>query len=266
MIKVITANLFKALTGLVILLSACLAIGQNTHSASTHVVFDLDWTLLNTTTSVMAMADPRGVLEFGGKLYRIPEGSIESLARLYQAGVQVSLFSGGDVARNDYAARVLKTKVNQYLIANSIPGLFEFRQVLSLPDLLVVSADPNVRFAERYKKELSRFFDITRTLIVDDIKEFVVRGQEKNMVWLGPTYNDRPRFGLEKIEDPAQKKFSAPSYEEWKRDKLKIVTAVDNILKAMRLAKLKKINLPDAYYLVDPYKAKFAMCGNLFML
>jgi hypothetical protein len=227
-------------------------------------VFDLDWTLLNSTTEVMAKADHHGVIEFEGQLYRIPEGAIESLARLHLEGIQVSLYSGGEPARNNFASQILKNKVNQYLQTQSLPQAFSFEKVLSLPDLLVVSNDPEARFVEKYKKELSRFFDISRTLIVDDMKDFVVKGQEKNMVWLGATYNDRPRFELDNLENPENKKYSAPNFNEWRRDKQKIVIAVNNILKAAALMKRKKISLPDAYYYVDPYKLKFPMCGNLF--
>lgn len=264
-IQLIMRNLLKTLIGLVILLSTCLAFGQSQRSAPLHVVFDLDWTLLNTTTEAMAQADPEGVIEIEGKLYRLPEGTVESLVRLHRAGLQISIFSGGELSRNNQAATFLKNKVNEYLRSHDLPAYFGFQKVLSLPDLYVNSVDPKDRFAERYKKELSRFFDITHTLLVDDIKEFIVKGQERNMVWLGPTYNDRPRYELDKLEDPANKKYSAPTYEEWLRDRKKIVLATDNILKAVELKKKNKMSFPEAYYQVDPYKLKFPICGNLFL-
>lgn len=265
MIRYNLRDLFKVLIGLYILIATCLAFGQGQRSAPIHVVFDLDWTLLNSTTEVMAQADPHGVIEFQGKLYRLPHGTIESLIRLHRAGADISLFSGGEVERNNFAAQYIAAQVNDGLIQLGVRSVFKFAKVLSLPDLLVTSAQPEARFAEKFKKELSRFFDVSKTLLVDDIKEFIVSGQEKNMVWLGPTYNDRPRFELVNLEDVAQKKYSAPDYSEWSRDRLKIVVATDNILKAAQLMRDKKISLPEAYYQVDPFKLKFPMCGNLFL-
>ncbi len=251
-----TANLFKGLFGLWLLLYPCLSFGQG----RLNVVFDLDWTLLNSTTEAMVQAEPSGTFSFEGKWYRIAHGTAESIKKLHEQGIDVSLFSGGGSERNDFAAKIIQQQVNE-LIGNNE---FQFKQVLDLHDLLVVSTDPNARFAEKYKKELSRFFDVERTLIVDDMMAFSVKGQEKNLVWLGKTYNDRPRFELQSSESAEAKAYSAPDFLEWLRDYNKIITAVADILKAKAIMQKSNISLPEAFYRVDPFKNKFPMCGNLF--
>lgn len=251
-----TVNLFKGLLGLWLLLYPCLSFGQE----RLNVVFDLDWTLLNSTTEAMVQAEPQGTFSFEGKLYRIVHGTAEAIKKLHEQGIEVSLFSGGSSARNDFAAKLIQQQVNELLGRNE----FQFKKILDLEDLLIVSTDPNARFAEKFKKELSRFFDIERTLIVDDMIAFSVKGQEKNLVWLGKTYNDRPRFELQNSESAESKAYSAPDFSEWQRDHDKITTAVTDILKAKTLMRKQNISLPEAYYLVDPFKTKFPMCGNLF--
>lgn len=251
-----TVNLFKGLIGLWLLLYPCLSFGQG----RLNVVFDLDWTLLNSTTEAMVQAEPTGTFTFEGKWYRIVHGTAESIKKLHEQGIEVSLFSGGSSERNEFAAKIIQQQVNDLLGSSE----FQFKQILDLHDLLVVSNDPNARFAEKYKKELSRFFDIERTLIVDDMTAFSVNGQEKNLVWLGKTYNDRPRFELQSSESAESKDYSAPDFSEWQRDYHKIITAVTDILRAKSIMQKHNISLPEAFYMVDPFKNKFPMCGNLF--
>lgn len=256
----ITANLFKGFLGLWLLLYPCLSFGQGITNARLQVVFDVDWTLLNSTTEAMIQADPHGTFTFEGKSYRIVHGVAESIVKLHLQGFDVSLFSGGSSERNDFAAALIKKQVNELLEKRD----FKFQLILDLQDLLVVSNDPNARFADKYKKELSRFFDLQKTLIVDDMMGFTVKGQEKNLVWLGKTYNDRPRFDLQNIEAPESKSYSAPDLAEWNRDRNKIISAVNEILKARAIMRTRNITLPEAFFYVDPYKTKFPMCGNLF--
>ncbi|AZZ36103.1 hypothetical protein CIK05_04615 [Bdellovibrio sp. qaytius] len=259
-IKAITANLFKGLLGLWLLLCPCLSFGQGHSNARLGVVFDLDWTLLNSTTQAMVQAEPINTFQYEGKWYRITYGVAQAIKKLHDQGIEVSLFSGGTSERNDFAAKIIEQQVNDLLERRD----FKFKQILDLQDLLVVSQDPQARFADKYKKELSRFFDIEHTLIVDDMMAFSVKGQEKNLVWLGKTYNDRPRFELQNIEALESTVYSAPNYDEWIRDRNKIATAVTDILKAKEIMNQRNISFPDAFYTVDPYKTKFPMCGNLF--
>lgn len=251
-----TVNLFKGLLSLWLMLYPCLSFGQG----PLNVVFDLDWTLLNSTTEAMVQAEPAGTFQFEGHWYRIAYGTAQAIKKLHEQGIEISIFSGGSSARNEFAANLIQLQVNELLENKN----FQFKHVLDLDNLLVVSTDPKARFTEKYKKELSQFFDIERTLLVDDMTGFSVKGQEKNLVWLGKTYKDRPRFDLQDRESAESKAYSAPDLSEWQRDRNKIITAVDYILKAIAIAKRKAISLPEAFYKVDPLKAKFPMCGNLF--
>jgi hypothetical protein len=240
---------------MVLLLGPCLAFGQG---GSINVVFDLDWTLLNKTTPAMVQADPTNTFEFNGEWYRIAHLSVESIVALHKAGIQISIFSGGEMERNQFAAILLEEKIKKHLGDQS----FSFHKILNKNDLLVVNQDPQARFTDRYKKELSRFFNLENTLLVDDIAKFVVPGQEKNMAWLGPTYNDRPRAELQHLEEIKDKAFTAPHILEWLRDRHKIQIVTQQILRAVSIMQAQQITLVEAYAQINPYHAVF--CAHLF--
>jgi hypothetical protein len=151
------------------------------------VVFDVDWTLV----SGVDPGTPVGgaVVEFEGQKYRIGDGVAEALNLLRsRPHARISFFSGGKKARNEAILRkiVLDPKRGTTALDVAYRNLaFE-----DLHDLGGASGSgARVRFAERYRKDLTPFFpDLSRTILVDDVASFAFAGQEANLLWLGTTY------------------------------------------------------------------------------
>lgn len=206
------------------------------------IVFDLDWTLINETTAAMAKQDSQGVFQFEGKLYRISDHTANVLLALHrQPGVRISIFSGGLQERNQFAVKFIydevQRKVMQEKPFQQRSMTFRPYKVLSSQDLTPVSTDPKLRFASRFKKDLGRFFNLESAVLIDDIAEFSMPGQERNMLWIEKTYNDRPRYELVAFENPEDAKYSAPNKEEWQRDRNKLLRVKERILKALQFSR-----------------------------
>lgn len=196
-----------------------------------HVVFDLDWTLINPTSSEMVKMAPLDTFELEGKVYRFSQHMIEVLIALHQEpNVKVSYFSGGTEQRNIFVINLIYEKLKARL------GHDQFKpfKVLSKNHLTEVSKDPSLEFSERFKKDLSLFFDLKSVLLVDDIKNFVPLSQAKNQLWLGKTYNDRPEFNLQYLEKIEEKNFTAPNKSEWIRNRDKLLPIKEILLGAIR--------------------------------
>jgi hypothetical protein len=173
------------------------------------VVFDLDWTLFYplkspSETSVLAGKDS----------YQMADHAIDTLTGLYFRGHRVSLFSGGTRERNQALAAFLQTKIQEQGASD-----FQFYKILNFDDL---SHRPDVpetaSFSKRYMKDLSKInTDLSRVILVDDSDGFAVKGQEKNLFWLGKTYDFKKEY-VENHVDP----YAAPSFEEWKRERNKV--------------------------------------------
>ena len=73
--------------------------------------------------------------------------------------------------------------------------------------------------------------------MVDDIADFTPTGQEKNLLWLGVTYEDFPTYAAavkkSKLAAEKDKKYFPESYSDWLQERSKITAATDIILKAL---------------------------------
>lgn len=218
---------FKTLFSIILPLFFCF---QAFATEDIHIVFDLDWTLINPTTAVMAKVRPKDTFEYDGVIYRFSEHTFELLIALHrQPQVKISFFSGGADARNKYVVGLIYQRIH------STVGHTHFQptRVLSKEDLSVISTDTHLKFSERYKKDLSRFFDLKSVVLVDDIKNFVPISQEKNQLWIGKTYIDRPLLHLTNLEKAEDKKYSAPNEQEWLRNKNKLLPISKILLAAI---------------------------------
>lgn len=202
------------------------------------LVYDLDWTLINLTTEAMVKAFPENTLQIDNLWYRWSAGAVEILAQQHLRGLRISFFSGGSPERNQQAIHQLTQKINTYL-DQKYPGSPRFQAylVLNKNNLSLVSNDPNLKFADRYKKDLSLYFDLKKAILIDDIQKFAVPGQEKNMLWLGKTYNDRPVFERQDLENPQDIDYSAPNKSEWQRDINKLYASAAIINQALAIQK-----------------------------
>lgn len=197
-----------------------------------HVVFDLDWTLVYPLEAAPNPPDPLAV-QAAGKWYRYSDGAAESIQRLLERGVKVSFFSGGDTTRNLELLRQLR-------LPNGTTAAQAAHKILNAEDLTRVSEDNTLKFPQRFKKDLRKITpDLDRVVLIDDIKEFSLPGQERNMRWTGPTYN----FSANYDESAARinREWEAPSLEAWKQERSKITRAVAEIE-----AKLERLKYPSA--------------------
>ncbi len=228
----------------VILSAPPLATAQGSQSETEiHIVLDIDWTLANPTTEKMAQADPSGIIRVDGEIYRISESAIDVLIALHEIpGAKISFFSGGSTERNEFLIKKV------YEMVDKVVGSSKYRPhlILSKDQMRQVSDDPTLKFHERYKKDLAPFFDLNQTLLFDDVLGFTPKGQERNLIWTGKTYNDRIRFDLDYLEDPTQKSYKAPNFTEWQRDRQKLIRFLGIVLEAQERAHVNKISFVDA--------------------
>ncbi|WP_413291178.1 NIF family HAD-type phosphatase [Bdellovibrio sp. HCB337] len=179
---------------------------------SLDVVFDLDWTLFYPSKT----SPNSNSLSFGPDYYVMADGAAQVIAALHRDGHRVSLFSGGEDGRNQALAEYLLEKVKAQGVSD-----FAFYKVLSKKDLTPrPGAAPDARFSERYMKDLSKVNeDLSRVVLVDDMDKFAVRGQEKNMYFLGTTYAYHESFNPQ-----MQGAYDPPNEAEWLRERRKIMT------------------------------------------
>ncbi len=227
-------KLFKPFTvGLIIAflsLHSTLAQAQS-QAPPLDIVFDLDWTLVNETNSKMASAVPENILNFDGHIYRFSDHTVDVLIALHkEPGVRISFFSGGPANRNQEIVRVLYEQIYKANPASN----FKPYKILSSHDMTTISHNETLPFRERYRKNLAQHFNLNRTILVDDTKDFTLNGQERNQLWLGKTYNDRPLFELKELENVNDAKYSAPDFKEWKRDRNKLLAIKDILLQSIR--------------------------------
>lgn len=206
------------------------------------VVFDIDWTLAYKTNAEQAAKDPNGVFQFENEYYRISPGTIKALRKLHSTpGIRVSFNSGGTPERNETLLRFVYSQVN----SNPAEPVYSPHMILDKHDLedMVAKGEalPTDSFSVRFKKTLLKInSDLSRIILIDDIKNFLIKGQEANMVWTGTTFEDLLNF------DEAQKKMSVASETdkkyfprsqfEYLNERYKIPRLVDLILKAYKLS------------------------------
>lgn len=175
------------------------------------VVFDLDWTLFYPVKKL----ETTETVQFGEEFYQPAEKAIEVLIKLHQDGHRVSLFSGGKAPRNQALANYLLNEIQTRGVRD-----FSFYKVLNFEDLSRRDgASEGDKFAVRYAKDLTKINpDLSHVVLVDDLPEFAVSGQEKNMFGLGRTYAFHQAYVPE-----AQGVYDPPNAQEWLRERLKIL-------------------------------------------
>ena len=193
-----------------------------------HVVFDIDWTLVYPLENAPLTPDPN-MVEVEGKWYRFSDHAGESIEKLAQEpGVKVSFFSGGEKSRNLKLLEKLKLPSGQNALSLA-------HKVLHAEDMTVVSEDKTKKFSERFKKDLTKIStDLDRIILIDDVKHFTVPGQEKNLVWLGDTYNYAASYQEARLRARTRPQYEAPSHAAWKSERAKISRVSESVLKRVR--------------------------------
>lgn len=195
----------------------CLVVSAARAADTIHVVFDIDWTLVYPLEQAPARPDPRAVL-INGKWYRYTDGAAEALEELSRMpGVKISFFSGGDTERNRALLKNLKLPSGKR--AEDIA-----EKILGADDMTAIDPDVTKKFSERMRKDLRKISpDLDQVILVDDMKAFALEGQEKNMYWLGQTYNFAPNYEAAARRAADGSAWEAPSKESWllEREKLR---------------------------------------------
>lgn len=199
------------------------------------VVFDLDWTLFYPVKKL----ETAETVQVGEEFYQPAEKAVEVLIKLHQDGHRVSLFSGGKAPRNQALANYLLTEIQARGVRE-----FSFYKVLNFEDLSRrEGASDSDKFAVRYAKDLTKINpDLSRVVLVDDLPEFAVSGQEKNMFGLGRTYVFHKTYAAE-----AHGVYDPPNAQEWLRERHKILRFYQQFSQvahtAEPLTQLKALNM-----------------------
>ncbi len=198
------------------------------------LVLDLDWTCIYPIPESEAATDPSSVIRADRQYFRMADFLIPVLRYLHRTGnYRISFYSGGGEVRNQQAIMEIYRRVNASF-TNASPPYAPFK-ILSRPDLNQIG-DPNqMPFAEAYKKDLQKLGSDTKlgwTVLVDDQAEFAMKGQERNMLYLGATYIDVVDYDTWSKTDRSgvvNRRYDPPDQMSWAMERSKLLYVVDLI-------------------------------------
>lgn len=229
---------------ILIFLSSCSSINNEKYSfrgpssainSPIDIVFDLDWTVISPLKK--APKDLKNTFVYNGEFFRISDWFIESIEDLIQDDrVRISFFTGGDLPRSEKLVEEIfltdGRKLKDIVFKN-----------LTFNDLDII-ADPNdkqLKFFQRYNKNLARYFpDLDRTIIVDD-SQSVPLDQRKNLIWIKDSftfYDDFPSVQKDK--------FDPPSFGHFSFERNRLLSANAHIKKMIELSDRDGISLIEA--------------------
>lgn len=207
---------------LIFFIASCAHVATRTPSAKLvdkHVVFDLDWTLVNEIKKpTPSMLKDKRVIEVSGVHYYVNEGLEEFFNDLRShKDVKISFFSGGKHSRNTELLSKIKLKDGKSL--NDIAY-----KVLSNEDLAVIeNAPPGARFAERFKKDLTKVSpDLDQLIMFDDTFNFVLENsdnQSEHVFFIGKAFEYFENFS---DTNGMSGEYVPKSYEQWLLNKKKL--------------------------------------------
>lgn len=164
----------------VLILISLLSLGARADGL--HVVFDLDGTLISHASEAKPDDDPRHFVEADGQRYRIQDFAPEVLAALRDAGYEISFFSGGTKSRN----RAVVSHLQKLVMDRTGRALTPYK-VLNIEELTPVFGRPDTaRFRERFRKDLQRIGFPGDVVMVDDLPQMIMDGQERNVLAVSP--------------------------------------------------------------------------------
>lgn len=223
--------------------------------AQMDLVFDLDWTLFYTTSVASVQENPQRTYEYEGVYYRMSDEAPEVLLRLQQQGYRLSLFSGGRRARNEFLAGQLVRE------SAALPGgPLRFYRVLSFEDLSRRERPASSRFTDTYYKDLTKVQPrLDEVILVDDMNRFSAPGQERNLFWLTPVYNDHWRYPQ---PGTVAGLFDPRTREDWRRERRKLVDLFQGLQELQERQGRGEGKLVDL--LAEEMGARHPSCGGLF--
>lgn len=194
------------------------------------LVFDLDWTLFyswENTKDSQSEVDP--LLKHKNSTYQASKNAVPVLLSLQDKGYRLSIFSGGDEHRNQQLVEWLQKEAKLRYGKN-----LKFYKTLGFRALTERSQASGLKFSQRYGKDLSQInSNLDQILLIDDIRDFAMKGQESNLLHLEKTYNyiaDYDTWSRSKTSVPnSEQSYDPPSYKEWIREQNKIERVLELI-------------------------------------
>lgn len=231
-------------------------LGSNDANAQTvleknhHIVFDLDWTLVYPLEKAPLNPGPMDVV-VEGKWYRIADGAGELLESLsLQPNLQLHFFSGGKKSRNLELLKKIQTPSGKSALELAT-------KTLHFDDLTDVNPKAE-KFSDRWKKDLRKIdSDLDRVLLVDDIENFSLPGQEKQVLWTGKTYNFYDHFSS--VPKLNREEWDPPNQQEWLREREKLKTIREEISRRWNLEFSNSYSHPKR-----SHNFKIGTCDNFF--
>jgi hypothetical protein len=234
---------------LVIILSAiavpALAKTQSVVNNDYHVIFDLDWTLINPREG----AAPKPDFIESGEEYRLMPLAAESILRLHLRGFKISIFSGSPKARVETISEIIFNKVRKLAKANGhSDNNIQPYALLSAENMIPNPAGkPTDRFRNRFYKKLplgeaadQKYFPEDRVIMVDDIPEFAAPGQEPLFLILKSTYNNFDSYSdvisARSLIPVGDETYIPPSITAWAVDRGRIPWAAEILIQAKNLS------------------------------
>lgn len=182
-----------------------------------HVVYDLDWTLINQGPNTATPS--RNLISVLNEKYFVSEGAQDVLtAQSKNPRIKISFYSGGERARNIEALKKIK------LTDGSGRSLYDIAfKILSKDDLHRTDAPESAKFAERFKKDLTLITsNMDNVVLVDDLAIFSL--QKGKLLHLGRTYTIFEKYSEAERAytlNP-QDKFIPSNRPAWTLDRYKI--------------------------------------------
>lgn len=211
----------------IFILVSCAQLGLRGPAGKTperHIVFDIDWTIVSEikNPTPVILKNPR-VIDVHGSYYFVNEGLEEFMADiLSHPEIRISFYSGGKAVRNQELLSKIKLKNGKSLLEISY-------KVLGSDELVLVEALPGARFAERFKKDLTKISkDLDQLIMLDDTMNFVVDSsdnQNEHVFFIGKAFEYFENF---KDAEGMSGEYIPHTYDEWflNRKKLNVLNAV----------------------------------------
>ena len=184
-------------------------------SQTQHIVFDIDWTIVAEVKDKEALKKFSDVIHVDGTDYVLYPGLRSLIKEMVQhPEIKISFFSGGANKRNEKLLSLIKLDDGRTLksIAHKILGREDLVRMENVPE--------SARFAERFKKDLSKISeDLDNVIMFDDTANFTLPNlarQQDQVFFMGTSYLPFASF------DEARKHagdYIPKTYEAWKLDR-----------------------------------------------
>lgn len=170
------------MTRTLLTLISFLLLGAAASAQGLHVVFDLDGTLIDSVPPETVSTEDARIFRWKGEAFRLGDFAPEVIERLDRAGYRVSFFSGGDRERNEVIVEGLKA-----LIRHRSGREFHPYKVLSREHLTPLFGRPDgARFRDRFRKDLQHVAFPGDVVLVDDLPDMLMEGQERSLLHVEP--------------------------------------------------------------------------------